>query len=83
MGLRIGDLEVQQIYLGTTPVTEIFLDNTDVVPAAGYNLLLESGSKLLSEAAYHILLERRPLLLTENSDQVTTEAGDYLTAEAT
>jgi hypothetical protein len=82
MGLRIGDLEVQQIYLGTTVVTEIFLDNADILPAVGYNILLENGSNLLTEAAYNFLLERRPLLLTEATDQITTETGDYLTVEA-
>jgi hypothetical protein len=82
MGLRIGDLEVQQIYLGTTVVTEIFLDDADVIPATGYNLLLEDGSKLLNEAAYRLLLERRPVLLTESDNQITTETGDYLTVEA-
>lgn len=82
MGLRIGNQEVQQIYLGTTQVTEIFIDNVDILPVAAFNLLLENGSHVLTEAAYRLLLERRPLLLTETLEQLTTETGDHLTIEA-
>ena len=81
MGLRIGDLEVQQIYLGTTQVTEIFLDNADVIPVSGYNILQENTDHLLLESGYRLLLERLPLLLTESLEQITTETGDYITTE--
>jgi hypothetical protein len=84
MSLRIGNIEIQQIYLGTTPVTEIFLDNTDVVtPSTGFNLLQENGSALLTELGYNLLLDRRPLLMTESEALLITEGGDYLTVEAT
>jgi hypothetical protein len=83
MGLRIGELEVQQIYLGTTAITEIFINDENIAPVSTTSSLLqELGAKLLTEAGYSILLERRPLLLTEALEQLTTETGDYITAEA-
>jgi hypothetical protein len=82
MAFRIGTTEVQGFYLGDTPINEIFLDTTELLPAGDDAILLENAAHLLTEDGYYLLLERLPLLLTETSEELMTESGDNLAVEA-